>query len=96
MKEKLRAVVVTTDKRGVFFGYAAAGASVNGEVELRDAQMCVHWTSAVRGVLGLAGKGPVAGCRVTGSVPSIRLNGVTAIMEATQEAEEAWKKQPWN
>lgn len=88
-------VVVTTEHRGVFFGYLH-GSREAATVELREAQMCVYWSASVRGVLGLAGTGPDAKCRVTAPVPSITLYKVTAIMDASEKAVKAWLARPWS
>ena len=91
-----RFVVVTTEKKGVFGGYVAADAPVEGTVRLEEAQMCVYWDSDCKGVLGVAAKGPGSGSRISPEVPAITLFGVTAVMETTSEAEAAWKSKPWN
>lgn len=88
-------VVVTTEHRGVFFGYLD-GNRDGQTVDLRDAQMCVYWSASVRGVLGLAATGPDARCRVTPPVPSITLHKVTAVMGVSDEAVKAWLAQPWS
>lgn len=88
-----RAVVVTTAKRGVFFGYGAP--VVGGKGTLKDARMCVTWSSDVRGVLGLAVSGPTAGCRITPAVPVLEIDEITAVMDCTAEAVKAWESQPW-
>jgi hypothetical protein len=96
MKAKKRFVVVTTDKdrRGVFGGTLL---SEKGDiVELENAKMAVYWSSNVKGVLGLASTGPLSGCRITPSIPKIKLNGVTAVMDCTEEAVENWGKDIWN
>ena len=95
MSEQGTPVVVTTEHRGVFFGYAD-GSADGATVVLRDAQMCVYWSSDVRGVLGLASGGPTADCKVTAPVPSVTLHGVTAVMGATDEAVKAWLARPWS
>jgi hypothetical protein len=47
-----RAVMVTTQHRGVFFGYAT---DTTGEaISLKRARMAVYWVADLRGVLGLA------------------------------------------
>lgn len=88
-------VVVTTEHRGVFFGYLQ-GNREEPTAELHEAQMCVYWSTAVRGVLGLAVTGPDDKCRVTPPVPSITLHKVTAVMDATDEAVKAWLARPWS
>jgi hypothetical protein len=90
-----RAVVVTTEHRGVFFGYPD-GAGDGKTITLADAQMCVHWTEDVQGVLGLASAGPSKRSRVTRPVPRIELQAVTAVIDATPEAVKAWQDRPWS
>jgi len=89
----MKALVVTTDKRGVFFGY---GETSMPEIKLERARMCVYWSEDVKGVLGLAATGPTKGCRITAQVPSISLNGVTAVMEASDAAAAAWEQAAWS
>lgn len=91
-----RAVVVTTAHRGVFFGYLPDGAKKNGKiVELKSARMCVYWSADVHGVLGLASAGPSASCKIGPAVPSLVLQDVTAVVDASSEAVKKWEAQPW-
>lgn len=92
-----RFVVVTTEHRGVF------GGVLNGDQDsdattltLTDAQMCVYWSADMNGVLGLASSGPSRSCRVSPSVPKITLQGVTSVVDATEDAEKAWRARPWS
>ena len=95
-KTKIRYVVVTTnkDRRGVFFGEFQS--HKKDVVILKNAQMAVYWSSATKGVLGLASIGPQKGSKITPPIPSIELDGVTSIMDTTVEAVNTWKSQPWN
>ena len=89
---KERAVVVTTEHRGVFFGYAT---DTDGEaIKLRAARNCVSWSSDIRGFMGLAATGPSKSCRV-GPAADISLRAITSVMECTQEATQAWEAAPW-
>ncbi len=93
---KKRFVVITTDntKRGVFAGYLE---SQNGDVvKLTEAQNCIYWSKETKGVLGLAANGPQPGSRITSAVPTLEVNGVTALMDTTSKAEEQWKKELWS
>jgi hypothetical protein len=96
MKKK-KFVVVTTDatRRGVFAGLLVSGDIKTGLVKLESAQMCIYWSGAIHGVLGLAATGPNEECRIGPPVPQIELNGVTAILDATEAAQAAWERQPW-
>lgn len=93
-KRKLQALVVTTAHRGVFFGYGEL--TTEKTIRLEQAQMCVHWTADVKGVVGLASGGPTKGCRIGPPAPAITLQDVTSVMEVSTEAEGKWKLQPWN
>jgi hypothetical protein len=94
-KTKEKAVMVTTEFRGVFFGYMSK-IPEDGGITLKRAQNCVYWSSDVKGFMGLAATGPTKSCKVGPAVPSITLQKVTAVVEVSANAEEAWLKQPWN
>lgn len=82
-------VVVTTDKRGVVFGLTRDHTA--RPIILHDARMCLYWSADVGGVFGLAEKGPTKDCKISAAVPSITLEGVTAIMTVDPAAEKAWR-----
>lgn len=92
-KSSDKAVVVCTDKRGVFFGYTSK--TDGATVTIKRARMCVRWDEDTRGVVGLAASGPGKGCRVTAPAPSIELRGITCVMECDPVAVEAWERSPW-
>ncbi len=88
----LRPVLVTTAHRGVFFGYAG---NTDGEtIALRDARLCVYWSSDCKGFMGLASTGPTAGCRI-GPKADIALRNITAVLAVTDDAVKAWDAAPW-
>jgi hypothetical protein len=87
-----RAVLVTTEHRGVFFGYAT---HVDGPtIALRAGRNCLYWSSDVRGFLGLASTGPTAKCRV-GPPANITLRAITCVAEVEPVAVKAWEAAPW-
>lgn len=87
-----RAVVVTTQHRGVFFGYAT---DVGGEIiNLRAARNCLYWPIENKGFMGLASMGPVRGSRV-GPAADIQLRNITSVVACTPEAVKAWEAAPW-
>lgn len=94
MAEK-KGVVVTTSHRGVFFGYLTGARKDAKTLHLKQARMCIYWSADVRGVLGLASSGPSTRCKVGPAVPSITLQDVTAVIDASPEATEKWEKGPW-
>lgn len=96
VKDKETAVMVTTEHRGVFFGYINGEKVKDATVTIKRARCCLYWSSDVRGFMGLAATGPSKSCRVGPSVPSLTLAKVTAVVECTPEAAKAWEGAPWN
>lgn len=93
MSNAERAVLVTTEYRGVFFGYAS---DTGGDtIKLRAARNCIYWPEENKGFLGLANFGPVSGSRV-GPPADIELRRVTCVAEVTDEAVKAWEAAPWS
>ena len=89
-------VLVTTDKRGVFFGYADPAELQGDVITLKQARNCIKWTSDIGGVFGLASRGPSSSCRVTKDpVLSLQVRGITSVSECSPEAVSAWEKAPW-
>ncbi len=61
MASKERAVLITTEHRGVFFGYAT---NTNDEtIKLRAMRNCIQWRG-LKGFLALASEGPGSQCRI--------------------------------
>lgn len=87
-----RPVIVTTEYRGVFFGYAT---DTSGDtITLTNARNCIYWSSKTGGFMGLASKGPGDGSRIGERVNSIELRKVTSVVEMTADAVAAWEKEP--
>ena len=87
-----RAVLVTTEHRGVFFGYAK---QTDGEtIKLRAGRLCIYWSRDVKGFMGLAANGPSKGCRI-GPPADIELRAITAVAEVTPDAVAKWESAPW-
>jgi hypothetical protein len=91
---KERAVVVTTEHRGVFFGYAT---DTSGEViELKRARLCLYWSADIKGFMGLAATGPSSSCRIGPAVESIELRKITSVLAVTDAAISKWEAAPWS
>lgn len=88
------AVVVTTEHRGVFFGYVDPKSVKEDIIEMRAARNCVYWSSDIRGFMGLASTGPSNSCKI-GPAADIELRKITSVMKCTPAATEAWEKAPW-
>ena len=93
MKGEVKPLVVTTQHRGVFFGYGQE--TTEKTIRIEKAQMCVYWSADVKGVVGLAADGPTASCKIGPPAPAITLQDVTSVMVVSNEAEAKWKQQPW-
>lgn len=88
-----RFVLVTTAQRGVFAGYAT---DTTGEtIFLRRGRNALYWGASVRGFVGLAGPtGPDGSCRI-GPPADMTLRNITAVLECTEAAREAWERGAW-
>ena len=91
------AVLITTDhtKRGVFMGFIDPADAGKETLEAEEVRMSVYWSEETKGVIGLASKGPDKNCRISPAAKKATLKGVTAVMELTEEALAAWRKEPW-
>lgn len=92
--------LITTDstKRGVFSGFIDPKYMDEYEgkhIPVEEMRMCVHWSTDMKGVLGLASMGPSKSCRISKAVKKATLTGVTAIVELSDEAVEKWRQEPW-
>lgn len=87
-------VIVTTQHRGVFFGYGVPSDAAT--IRIERARMVVYWSADVRGVVGLANTGPTNGCRIGHQAPAITLRDVTAVIEVSDEAVQKFEAAPWS
>lgn len=84
---KERPVIVCTEHRGVFFGYAT---DTSGDtIHLRGARMAIYFGTQ-RGVMQLAETGPTSSSKISARA-NIELRKVTAIFEVTEAATAAWE-----
>lgn len=88
----MKPVLITTEHRGVFFGYANDAGSKNlpEEISLSNARNCIYWASNCGGFLGLASKGPTKECRIGSKVGKLTLYSVTSVTPVTDSAAKAW------
>jgi hypothetical protein len=81
-------VLVTTEYRGVFAGFAT---DTTGEtITLRAGRNCLYWSKAMKGFLGLANQGPDSDCRI-GPPADIQLRKVTSVTHITPAAQAKWE-----
>ena len=82
-----RPVIVCTEFKGVFFGYAE---DTNGDViRLKDARMAIYW-GTTKGVLQLAETGPTAMSKISAKA-DIEVRKITSVFEVAPAALAAWE-----
>jgi hypothetical protein len=84
-----RPVLVTTEFRGVFYGWAKDTSGDN--ITLTNARNCIYWSSANGGFGGLASEGPAKGSRIGARVKKINLRKITSVTEVSPDATEKWE-----
>lgn len=84
---KERPVIVCTEHRGVFFGYATdtKGASI----QLRAARMAIAF-GTTRGVMELAETGPTSRSKISARA-DMDCRKVTCVFDVTPAATQAWE-----
>lgn len=87
-----KAVLVTTEFRGVFFGYIKSNEKLPAEITLTGVRNCIYWSADCGGFLGLAAKGPTKDCRIGTPVSQITLYKITSVTPVAKEAIKAWEK----
>jgi len=86
-KVSYRPVIVCTEHRGVFFGYAS---NTKGEtIALKGARMAISF-GTTRGVMELAETGPTRNSKISARA-DIEVRKVTAVFEVTPAAKDAWE-----
>ncbi len=91
------AVLVTTEHRGVFFGYFCEWLDNDHKhIGLTKCRNCISWPSSVRGFLGLAETGPDSGCRIGPAADVPMLRDVTSVSRVTDDAVLRWEAAPWS
>lgn len=81
-------VLVTTDRRGVFFGRLLSNDGTS--VVLEECRNCRYWSTETQGFLGLAAHGPADGSIVGPAAPKTQLSMVTSISLVSDRAVEKW------
>jgi hypothetical protein len=86
-----KAVLITTEFRGVFFGYVKDDSKLPAEITLTGARNCIYWADSVGGFLGLAAFGPNKDCKIGKKVSEITLYKVTSVTHVEEDAVKAWE-----
>lgn len=88
---KSKAVLVTTEFRGVFFGHIKDDKKLPNQITLTNVRNCIYWSADVGGFLGLASNGPSAQCKIGAEVPELTLYKVTSVSPVSEGAEKKWR-----
>lgn len=85
-----RAVVVTTEYKGVFFGFTE---DTSGDtISLTEARCAMYWDKG--GWMSLASQGPDAKCNISDTAMVLSVRKMTAVADCTEEAIKAWQSAP--
>jgi hypothetical protein len=82
-----RPVIVCTELKGVFFGYAAETAGQT--IHLNRARMAIYF-GTTRGVMELAETGPTSKSKISARA-DIEVRRITAVFEVTADAAAKWE-----
>lgn len=88
---KQKAVIITTQHRGVFFGYVSEKADLTNKIitDIKGARMAIYWGTE-RGLMQLANTGPTKSSKISEPADIPVLQDVTAVFSVTPEAEQKW------
>jgi hypothetical protein len=87
VKIEARPVIVCTEFKGVFFGYAE---DTSGDtIHLKKARMAIYW-GTTKGVLELAETGPTSKSKISARA-DLELRKITCVMEVTELATKTWE-----
>lgn len=89
---KLKPVLITTQFRGVFFGYIKDDKKLPNEITVTGAKNCIYWSSSVGGFLGLAASGPDSACKIGKRVSELTLYQVTSLTPVETAAVDKWER----
>ena len=82
-----RPVIVTTEHRGVFFGYAE---DTSGQtIHLKRSRMAIRF-GTTRGLVELAETGPTKSSKISARA-DLEIRKITAVFDVAPEAAKAWE-----
>jgi len=88
---KMKAILVTTAHRGVFFGLVPAKQNMNARtMALKDARCAIYW-GTTKGVAELAQDGPNRQSKIGAPADIEALHDITAVWKVTDEARTKWE-----
>lgn len=97
MNPDLIPVLVTTEHRGVFFGWADVESvrAAPSSLRLERARNVFYWSKNDAGFLGLASEGPRKGSKIGAQVDWLVVKNITAIVGCTPASVKAFTDGGW-
>ena len=87
----MKAIIVTTQHRGVFFGLVQDDQDMNARtMALKDARCAIRW-GTTNGVAELAATGPGKNSKIGSAVDLDALHDITAVWAVTEAAAAKWR-----
>lgn len=87
----MKAIMVTTAHRGVFFGLVPDDQDLNARtMGLKEARCAIYW-GTTKGVAELAANGPTSKSRIGAAVDLDALHDITAVWAVTESAAAKWR-----
>lgn len=87
----MKAILVTTQHRGVFFGMVPDDQDMTAKtMALKGARCAIYWNTT-KGVAELAEDGPNSGSRIGAAADIEALHDITAVWNVQPEAVEKWQ-----
>ena len=88
----MKAIIVTTEHRGVFFGYVPDDQDMAAKtMALQGARCAIYW-GTTGGIGQLAETGPTEKSRIGDRADMAAVHAITAVWSVTTEAESAWTR----
>lgn len=85
----MKAILVTTQHRGVFFGLVPDKQKLTERsMRLESARMAIYW-GTTKGVAQLAETGPTSSSKI-GAPATVTVHDITAVWEVTEKALAQW------
>jgi hypothetical protein len=89
----MKAVLVTTEYRGVFYGLIDEADFDKKEIVLHEPRNVIYWHESIKGFIGLAEIGPNEKCKIgERCTTKMFVHKVTSITECSQKAIEKWNQ----
>lgn len=86
----MKAILVTTQHRGVYYGEVAEDQDINARtMALKNARCAIYWNTKT-GVAELAEKGPNSGSKIGAPADIEALHDITAVWAVSDKAKDAW------